>query len=41
MKIGIIGGNGKTGSAVYAEAKKRGQEPLPLFNEAHGRGFRR
>lgn len=27
MKIGIIGGTGKTGSAVYVEAKKRGHTP--------------
>ncbi|MTV82793.1 NAD(P)H-binding protein [Secundilactobacillus folii] len=27
MKIGIIGGSGKTGSAVYQEAQKRGHEP--------------
>lgn len=38
MKIGIIGGNGKTGSAVYTEAQKRGHEPTAIVrNEEHGR----
>ncbi|GAX04286.1 NADH-flavin reductase [Secundilactobacillus pentosiphilus] len=38
MKIGIIGGNGKTGSAVYAEAQKRGHEPTAIVrNEERGR----
>lgn len=38
MKIGIIGGNGKTGSAVYAEAKKRGHEPTAIVrNEERAR----
>lgn len=38
MKIGIIGGNGKTGSALYAEAKKRGHEPTAIVrSEQRGR----
>lgn len=38
MKIGIIGGNGKTGSAIYAEAKKRGHEPTAIVrSEQRGR----
>lgn len=37
MKIGIIGGSGKTGSAVYQEAQKRGHEPTAFVrNEAKG-----
>lgn len=30
MKIGIIGGNGKTGSAIYNEAKQRGHQPTAI-----------
>ena len=38
MKIGIIGGNGKTGSAIYAEAKKRDHEPTAIVrNEERAR----
>lgn len=34
MKIGIIGGNGKTGSAVYQEALKRGHQPTAIVRNA-------
>ncbi|GAA3624886.1 NAD(P)H-binding protein [Secundilactobacillus similis] len=34
MKIGIIGGNGKAGAAVYQEALKRGHQPTAIVRNA-------